>query len=701
NDLLADETAYIIHNKGRYLRLIDHPDNGTVTTADIEHRLATEQFMLQTAPDGNKYITGLSDGRRLSCDGSSVGLAAAGTTGTAVEWELNEYQYGWFYIDHPSSGKRLRINDSDVINVASDSTTGDNLRFRFIKHYNPITLTEVQSVPYAESFENGIGAWREFDTQYNNGDAKFWEVGSGGTPTAAAGPSGASDGDYYLFSEGHDAGSFATNMTTCSFDFSTVSSAELAFDYHMYGSYIDFMSLDVFDGSTWTSNVWKKTGQQQTGSDEAWITAVVDLSDYAGNEVVTLRFRTANRLYMAADPAIDNIRIEEDLVFSPVATAQRIATDQDTAVAITLSGSDVDGGSLNYTVVSLPANGTLSGTVPNLTYTPDANFSGLDAFTFKVNDGTYDSDPATVSILVKSPEMFWSSKSAPQSGGTLSSGLFNTNGTLVYAENTGGPELTFDGITFVNGTDALSNVLGVSSPNYTGYHSGTQISTSGQYPDVVNVTPTLRGLTVGEFYRVQLLFFDYRSGQAGSRIFVDDNDLGQYANGSTGTGILATLVFIAEDSEFTFKIERTISDGVTIWDQVQLNAVALHRLDSDMDDFDEWLSFYGLSDANADIEPDGFDNLMEYALGGNPVSNDAALIAPKLTVSNGYAWLVYNRNTDPALTFTVSATEDLQAAFSNEVPIFGESAESGGFKTVTNRTEATAPAKFMKLEVQK
>ncbi|MDF7799081.1 glycosyl hydrolase [Pontiellaceae bacterium B1224] len=708
NDYLVDETSYIIHNKGRYLRLIDHPDNSTVTTADVEHRLATEQFMLETAPNGYKYITGLSDGRRLSYDGSSVGLAAAGTAGSSVEWDLNEYQYGWYYIDHPSTGMRLRITDSNVIDMAADSTTGDNLRFRFIKHYNPITLTEVQSLPYAESFENGIGAWREFDTEYNNRDARFWEVGTGGTPTAAAGPNGASDGDYYLFSEGHDAGSYVTNMVECVFDFSTVSSAELAFDYHMYGSYIDFLSLDVFDGSSWTSNVWKKTGQQQAGSDEAWISVVVDLSDYAGHEEVTLRFRTANRLYNAADPAIDNIQIAEELSFRPVATAQRITTDENTAVAVTLSGTDADGDSLSYTVVSLPVNGTLSGAVPNLTYTPATNFSGLDAFSFIVNDGSTDSDPATVAILVKSPEMYWTPSSASQSGGLLSPGLFNTNGTLVYAENTGGPELIFDGITFVAGTDASSNVLGVNSPNYTAYHSGVQISSSGLYPAEANVTPTLSGLTIGETYRVQLLFFDYRANQEGRRIVLDGIPMGQYANGANGAGILATLVFVADATEFTFLIEHIEKTG-TDMSQIILNAVALYRVDSEEDPFDTWLSFYGLTGADAlpetDVEPDGLDNLMEYALGGNPTVDDATLIAPETMIANAsgteYLYMIYNRNTDPALTYTVGATENLMYPATNEVSVVGESDVVNGFTTVTNGIESSAGSGFIQLKVKK
>ena len=42
----------------------------------------------------------------------------------------------------------------------------------------------------------------------------------------------------------------------------------------------------------------------------------------------------------------------------------------------------------------------LSGTAPNLTYTPNANYSGADSFTFTVSDGLVTSPQATVSIAV-------------------------------------------------------------------------------------------------------------------------------------------------------------------------------------------------------------------------------------------------------------------------------------------------------------
>ena len=78
-----------------------------------------------------------------------------------------------------------------------------------------------------------------------------------------------------------------------------------------------------------------------------------------------------------------------------------MTTDEDTAKAITLSATDVEGSALTYSVVTGPAHGTLSGTAPALTYTPAANYNGTDSFTFKANDGTADSNVGDGSITVK------------------------------------------------------------------------------------------------------------------------------------------------------------------------------------------------------------------------------------------------------------------------------------------------------------
>jgi CSLREA domain-containing protein len=86
----------------------------------------------------------------------------------------------------------------------------------------------------------------------------------------------------------------------------------------------------------------------------------------------------------------------------PVANPQSVVTDEDTPVGIFLTGSDVDSASLTFIIVTPPAHGSLNpgGTGQNQTYTPTANYNGPDSFTFKINDGSADSNTATVSITV-------------------------------------------------------------------------------------------------------------------------------------------------------------------------------------------------------------------------------------------------------------------------------------------------------------
>ena len=84
----------------------------------------------------------------------------------------------------------------------------------------------------------------------------------------------------------------------------------------------------------------------------------------------------------------------------PSADSQSVITDEDNVKAITLTGSDPDSDPITFAIDEHPNHGTLTGAAPDLTYTPDANYSGSDSFTFIVNDGTLDSAPATVSITI-------------------------------------------------------------------------------------------------------------------------------------------------------------------------------------------------------------------------------------------------------------------------------------------------------------
>jgi VCBS repeat-containing protein len=107
-------------------------------------------------------------------------------------------------------------------------------------------------------------------------------------------------------------------------------------------------------------------------------------------------------------PALSNVQAVAVTVREvnkpPVAANAEIAGEEDRAVALVLKATDADlpANALSYSIVANPANGALSGTGANLTYTPRANFNGSDSFTFKVNDGAADSAVMTVSLSIAS-----------------------------------------------------------------------------------------------------------------------------------------------------------------------------------------------------------------------------------------------------------------------------------------------------------
>jgi hypothetical protein len=169
----------------------------------------------------------------------------------------------------------------------------------------------------------------------------------------------------------------------------------------------------TFSPDTWSvgakggtqSETINSVGAWYASSDQAWLTVNGGLSAsgtgfggvvLAAPRNTTGAARTANVRYSLSQV----VSVTKAKNTAPVASAQSPTTDEDTAAAITLSATDVDSDSLTYSVVAVPTHGALTGTAPNLTYTPTANYNGPDSFTFKANDGLADSTVATVSITV-------------------------------------------------------------------------------------------------------------------------------------------------------------------------------------------------------------------------------------------------------------------------------------------------------------
>jgi peptidoglycan/xylan/chitin deacetylase (PgdA/CDA1 family) len=101
----------------------------------------------------------------------------------------------------------------------------------------------------------------------------------------------------------------------------------------------------------------------------------------------------------------------------PAAQAQSISLDKNTTKDITLSGSDLDAlDTIVLATTTSPAHGTLSGTLPTLTYTPNTDYVGADSFDFSAGDGKA-TTTATISITVNDVSAPPSDPTPPPSGG--------------------------------------------------------------------------------------------------------------------------------------------------------------------------------------------------------------------------------------------------------------------------------------------
>ncbi len=85
---------------------------------------------------------------------------------------------------------------------------------------------------------------------------------------------------------------------------------------------------------------------------------------------------------------------------APQALSQAISVPESGSTPLRLRAFDANNDALTWVQLTDPLHGSLSGTAPDLVYTPTPGYFGSDSFTFEVGDGTLTSPVATVSITV-------------------------------------------------------------------------------------------------------------------------------------------------------------------------------------------------------------------------------------------------------------------------------------------------------------
>jgi len=180
----------------------------------------------------------------------------------------------------------------------------------------------VSSFPYTQNFDSWTTSTHNFSctspgsvilepcwVNFSSDDID-WDIYSGSTGSSNTGPSGdhTSGSGNYLYTESSSCYNHTGYILSPNFDFSSFTCARIIFWFHMYGSSMGSMSLQVsFDrGSTWSSNLWSMSGDQGN----SWNQATVDLSSYSSQSSVMLRWTGVTGSSYTSDMAIDDITIE-------------------------------------------------------------------------------------------------------------------------------------------------------------------------------------------------------------------------------------------------------------------------------------------------------------------------------------------------------------------------------------------------------
>ncbi len=189
---------------------------------------------------------------------------------------------------------------------------------------------------------------------------------------------------------------------------------------------------------------------------------------------------------------------------NPPGTAdQSVNADEDVPQALSLDAA-TPGGSLTYTILTGPSHGGLTGSGANQTYTPAPDFNGTDSFTWRVNDGTNNSNTSTMTITVR--EVNDPPTAVDDSKTTTANNVLTFPGSDLTANDSTGPAnesgqtLTVSSVTSTantHGTVALNSgqVTYTPAPGFTGpasfTYSACDNGTTAGAPDPLCSTATV------------------------------------------------------------------------------------------------------------------------------------------------------------------------------------------------------------------
>ncbi len=225
--------------------------------------------------------------------------------------------------------------------IWKDGMDDNPLNDSIIDHFSIRTSTSI-SLGYSTDFQDqitcstasncGLGICNLTDwINAENGvdDAIDFRTNRGGTVSGSTGPDAGhttgSSTDKYVYLEASGSCEFmrADLLSPC-FNLENTIQPEASIWYHMYGSEMGDLHFDVLVNAMWELDVIPSiSGNQGT----SWKKAIIDLSDYVGQNNIVIRFRAITGSGYRSDISLDDFEIKETMsgIFSDTTFCQGMA----------------------------------------------------------------------------------------------------------------------------------------------------------------------------------------------------------------------------------------------------------------------------------------------------------------------------------------------------------------------------------------
>jgi len=230
-----------------------------------------------------------------SGDSVAVIWQGGGSSGNECSYEVADNNGGVVYTSQSGSSMTVGVVD---FGTSAACVTGPN----------PCL---VSSFPFTEDFDTWSGAvptcWSGIKTSTSGGG---WTLDANGTGSFGTGPLNANSGSQYVYLEGSGLStSTISYIDLPPFDLTSVTNPQLRFYYHMHGTSMGTLSVEVSTDNkmTWAS-VYSISGQQQPLQSDDYILDSANLLGYNTSET-WIRFVGGGHTGFSTDMAIDDIYV--------------------------------------------------------------------------------------------------------------------------------------------------------------------------------------------------------------------------------------------------------------------------------------------------------------------------------------------------------------------------------------------------------